>query len=101
MTVTEMAIAGKPAIFVPFPQATHDHQTHNAMELVRAEAAVLVAQKELKSSLGHTLSDLLRDRAVLQRMGLAARRAAKPRASHKIVGELADLTGVGSAVSWA
>ena len=101
MTVTEMAIAGKPAIFVPFPQATHDHQTHNASELRRAGAALIIKQKELKSSLGHTLSDLLEDRAVLQRMGLAARSAAKPRAAHKIVGELADLSGVGSEVSWA
>jgi UDP-N-acetylglucosamine--N-acetylmuramyl-(pentapeptide) pyrophosphoryl-undecaprenol N-acetylglucosamine transferase len=101
MTVTEMAIAGKPAIFVPFPQATHDHQTHNALELVRAEAALLVEQKDLKSRLGLTLSDLLEDRAILQRMGLAARNAAKPRAAHKIVDELADLTGVGSEVSWA
>ena len=64
MTVTEMAIAGKPAIFVPFPAATHDHQTHNALELVEQSAALLVPQKDLKSSLGHTLDGLLNDRHV-------------------------------------
>jgi len=101
MTVTEMAIAGKPAIFVPFPQATHDHQTHNALELVHQSAAILIPQNELNSSLGHTLVDLLEDRAILQTMGQAARRVAKPEAARKIVSELADLTGVGSDITWA
>ncbi len=101
MTVTEMAIAGKPAIFVPFPQATHDHQTHNALELVREKAALLIPQKDLNSRLGQTLVDLLRDRAILQAMGQAARSVAKPQAARKIVDELADLCGVGSDVAWA
>ena len=101
MTVTEMAIAGKPAIFVPFPQATHDHQTHNALELVHEKAALLIPQKELNSSLGQTLVDLLRDRAILQKMGQAARLVAKPQAARKIVGELADLCGVRSDIAWA
>ena len=101
MTVTEMAIAGKPAIFVPFPQATHDHQTHNALELVHEKAALLIPQKELNSSLGQTLVDLLRDPAILREMGQAARSVAKPQAARKIVGELADLCGVGSDIVWA
>ena len=101
MTVTEMAIAGKPAIFVPFPAATHDHQTHNALELVEQSAALLVPQKDLKSSLGHTLNGLLSDRATLAAMGEAARRVAQPQAAHKIVRELADLSGVGGKGSWA
>jgi UDP-N-acetylglucosamine--N-acetylmuramyl-(pentapeptide) pyrophosphoryl-undecaprenol N-acetylglucosamine transferase len=101
MTVSEMAIAGKPAIFVPFPQATHDHQTENARELVACGAAVLMAQKDLKSKLGLTLAHLLHDRAVLLRMGEAAAAAAKPQAARNIVGELADLLGVGDEVAWA
>ena len=61
------------------PAATHDHQTHNALELVEQSAALLVL-KDLKSSLGHTLDGLFDDRATLAAMGEAARRVAQPQA---------------------
>ena len=47
-TVTELAAVGVPALFVPFPHAVDDHQTVNAQFLVKAGAAWLVAQKDLK-----------------------------------------------------
>ena len=46
-TVTELAAVGAAAIFVPFPHAVDDHQTHNARFLVDAGAAWLVPQTEL------------------------------------------------------
>jgi UDP-N-acetylglucosamine--N-acetylmuramyl-(pentapeptide) pyrophosphoryl-undecaprenol N-acetylglucosamine transferase len=47
LTVSEIAAAGLPAIFVPFPAAVDDHQTRNAEFLVRAGAAVLISESEL------------------------------------------------------
>lgn len=42
MTVAELSVARKPVIFVPFPYAAEDHQTVNAMELVKQQAALMV-----------------------------------------------------------
>lgn len=47
MTVSEVAAAGVPAIFIPLPGAIDDHQTANAKVLVDAGAAVMLRQKEL------------------------------------------------------
>lgn len=47
LTVSELACAGKPAIFVPYPFAVDDHQTANAEMLVKAGAAEIKQQKEL------------------------------------------------------
>ena len=66
-----------------------------------AKSSAAHSSKELNSSLGQTLADLLRDPAILQEMGQAARSVAKPQAARKIVGELADLCGVGSDIVWA
>jgi UDP-N-acetylglucosamine--N-acetylmuramyl-(pentapeptide) pyrophosphoryl-undecaprenol N-acetylglucosamine transferase len=46
-TVTELAAVGAAALFVPFPHAVDDHQTHNARFLVDAGAAWLMPQTEL------------------------------------------------------
>lgn len=46
LTVSEIAAAGKFAIFVPFPHAVDDHQTANARFLVDGDAALLLAQKD-------------------------------------------------------
>ncbi len=47
MTVSEVAAAGLPAIFVPLPQAIDDHQTANARYLVDAGAGCLLKQQDL------------------------------------------------------
>jgi UDP-N-acetylglucosamine--N-acetylmuramyl-(pentapeptide) pyrophosphoryl-undecaprenol N-acetylglucosamine transferase len=47
MTVSELAAAGLPAIFVPFAAAVDDHQTMNAQFLVEAGAGVLIAERDL------------------------------------------------------
>ena len=46
-SVYELAAAGVPAVLVPYPHATADHQTKNALHFERAGAAVLVAEAEL------------------------------------------------------
>ncbi len=46
-TVSEVSIAGCAVIFVPFPQATDNHQVHNALGLVSAGAAEMIRQKDL------------------------------------------------------
>ena len=86
MTVSEIACAGLPALFIPFPYAIDDHQTANANWLVDAGAAELVQQAAL------TLDKLIAfiDKAVaephyLQEMAEAAKHQAKPNATESVV----------------
>jgi UDP-N-acetylglucosamine--N-acetylmuramyl-(pentapeptide) pyrophosphoryl-undecaprenol N-acetylglucosamine transferase len=95
-TVAEIAAAGKPAIFVPFPRAADDHQRVNAQALERIGAAVMVEETSLDLLwLVETVTALLRDPARLARMGQAARTIAHPNAARDIAKMAARLAGVG------
>jgi UDP-N-acetylglucosamine--N-acetylmuramyl-(pentapeptide) pyrophosphoryl-undecaprenol N-acetylglucosamine transferase len=85
-SVWEVAAAGKPAILVPFPYATADHQTKNARHFVDAGGAVLVPEDEL--DLRRQVGELLDDPARLDAMGRAMSAAAKPGAADAIAEEL-------------
>ena len=50
LTVSEVAAAAKPALFVPLPHAVDDHQTANARALVAAGAAQLMPQHEMTTA---------------------------------------------------
>jgi len=54
MSVAEICVAKKPAVFVPFPFAAEDHQTANAMHLVEKNAAVLIKDENVKMDLVNT-----------------------------------------------
>jgi UDP-N-acetylglucosamine--N-acetylmuramyl-(pentapeptide) pyrophosphoryl-undecaprenol N-acetylglucosamine transferase len=82
LTVSEVAAAGIPAIFIPFPHAVDDHQTQNARYLVEAGAARLVKQAALDvEDLAKLLRGLLSDREALTLMGKKALAHAKPNAT--------------------
>jgi UDP-N-acetylglucosamine--N-acetylmuramyl-(pentapeptide) pyrophosphoryl-undecaprenol N-acetylglucosamine transferase len=61
MTVSEMCVVGKPAIFVPFPFAAEDHQTSNAMALVNKNAALMIPDSKAKTDLFPCLLELIKD----------------------------------------
>lgn len=58
-TVSELCAMGKPTVFVPSPNVAEDHQTHNAMALVRKEAALIVKDSEAIDELLPTAIGLL------------------------------------------
>ncbi|NCT94775.1 MAG: undecaprenyldiphospho-muramoylpentapeptide beta-N-acetylglucosaminyltransferase [Chitinophagaceae bacterium] len=58
MSVTEICVAGLPAIFVPYPLAAEDHQTVNAMHLVNNNAALLVKDEQAPQQLFATMVQL-------------------------------------------
>ena len=62
LAIAELCIAGKPVIFVPYPFAAEDHQTSNAMALVRHNAASIVKDSEAKTELIKQLRTLLHDK---------------------------------------
>lgn len=65
-SISELCLLGKPAILVPSPNVAEDHQTHNAMALVRKDAAVLVRDAEAAEKLIPTALELIQDEARLQ-----------------------------------
>jgi len=94
-TVAEITAAGKPAIFIPFPHATDDHQLRNAEALARAGAAVLIVEKDLTSErLVNAVRELLCDPARLERMSAASRKLSHPGAARQIALMAGRLAGV-------
>ncbi|HEX7083158.1 MAG TPA: UDP-N-acetylglucosamine--N-acetylmuramyl-(pentapeptide) pyrophosphoryl-undecaprenol N-acetylglucosamine transferase [Gaiellaceae bacterium] len=90
-TVWEIAAAGRPAIFVPYPFATGDHQALNAEHFVRAGGAVLVRELEL-DRVPELVRTFLADPERLARMGDAMLAAARPDAADEIADGLVALT---------
>jgi UDP-N-acetylglucosamine--N-acetylmuramyl-(pentapeptide) pyrophosphoryl-undecaprenol N-acetylglucosamine transferase len=85
LTVSELAAAGIGAVLVPFPGAVDDHQAHNAQYLVRAGAALVIADRELTAErLAAELERLCAGRGKLLAMAERARQLATPRAAESL-----------------
>jgi UDP-N-acetylglucosamine--N-acetylmuramyl-(pentapeptide) pyrophosphoryl-undecaprenol N-acetylglucosamine transferase len=85
LTVSELAMAGKPAIFIPLPHAVDDHQTQNAQYLVSRGAGVLIKQNELTNdSLAKQLNGLFSEPQILKQMAKSAFAAADADATDKV-----------------
>ena len=94
-TVAEIAAAGKPAVFVPFPRAADDHQRVNAEALARHGAAVVVEESKLEGVwLAETIAALLQDSSRLRQMSQAARELAHPNAASDIAKMAARVAGI-------
>ena len=86
-SVWEIAAAGRPAIFVPYPFATGDHQALNAEHFVRAGGAIMVRELEL-ADVPDLVRSLLDDPERRHKMSDAMLRAARPDAAAEIADEL-------------
>lgn len=92
MTITEIAITGKPAIFIPFPFATENHQEYNARVLVNEGAAKLILDKDLNANiLSETLNEMINDKNKLLEMGKNAEKVAISKVEDKIYDEIEKL----------
>lgn len=60
-SISELCLLGKPSILVPSPNVAEDHQTHNAMALVKKDAAVLVKDVDASKLLIDTALSLIQD----------------------------------------
>lgn len=83
-SISELCLLGKPSILVPSPNVAEDHQTHNAMALVKQEAAMLVKDAEALTQLLPTAIQLVRDTSRLQEIGKQAIKLGKPNAASDI-----------------
>lgn len=87
-TVSELCLVGKPAVFVPSPNVAEDHQTKNAMALVRKDAALLVPDSEAVTALFPVVEQLLADPARMQRMAANIKALGIADSADRIVDEL-------------
>lgn len=94
-TLAELAACGRPAILVPLPTATDDHQRKNAEVFERAGAAIAIDERDLTGErLAVAIAELVgshTDRR--QRMSDAVRRLARPGAAERVADRVEQLAG--------
>jgi UDP-N-acetylglucosamine--N-acetylmuramyl-(pentapeptide) pyrophosphoryl-undecaprenol N-acetylglucosamine transferase len=95
-SIFEIAAHGRPAVLIPYPYATADHQTANARYMERAGAAVVIPDAELTPArLAHEVGRLLADRGRLAAMARASAQLARPHAAADIAHELLSAVRTG------
>lgn len=96
-TIAELAVVGRPALLVPFPHATDDHQTANAEGLSDAGGGWIVQQDAFTPEvLAERLSSLLRPGPTLAMAAKCAHQMGKPEAAAQLADLVVDvLTGNG------
>jgi UDP-N-acetylglucosamine--N-acetylmuramyl-(pentapeptide) pyrophosphoryl-undecaprenol N-acetylglucosamine transferase len=90
-TISELCLVGKPAILVPSPNVSEDHQTKNAMALVDKDAAVMITDTEIDKKLFPVAFDLVNNTELCQLMATNIKILAKPEATKTIVNEVEKL----------
>lgn len=88
-TISELQIAGVPAVLVPSPNVAEDHQRHNAEALASRSAAVMILDAEACEKLVNEVVDLLGDKARRQLLSTEITKMALPGASRQIA-EIVD-----------
>ena len=95
LTVSELAIAGRASLLVPYPFAVDDHQTANGQYLVDQNAAIMIQQPLLsKDRLVDILRTFIKDRSELVRMAGAARSIAMPDATRRVADHCQEVANV-------
>jgi UDP-N-acetylglucosamine--N-acetylmuramyl-(pentapeptide) pyrophosphoryl-undecaprenol N-acetylglucosamine transferase len=98
MTIAELTACGVPAILIPYPHATHDHQTVNARGLAERGAAEVVSDAELTAEdLARRIIQLFQDESRLRRMARNARAFSRTNAAERIVSSIEALAGAAQA----
>jgi len=88
IAISELAVAKKPVLLVPFPFAAEDHQTKNAMNLVEKNAARMVKDSEMQDKFWNTLEEICGSESLRDEMSQNLEYFAKPNAAKEIVDEI-------------
>lgn len=88
LSIAELQIVGKPLILVPSPNVAEDHQTHNAMALVKNKAAILIKDNEAKFNLIPAAIDLLKNEDLKSQLAANIQKMAVTDAADRIVDEI-------------
>lgn len=92
MTITEVSLLGKPAIFIPYPYATENHQEYNAKVLENVGAAEIVLDKDLNNSiLSSKIQEIITNKELQLKMSKNAEKIAIQNVEDKIYNEIKKL----------
>ena len=97
-SVSELCAAGKAVIFVPSPNVAEDHQTHNAMALVRKDAAMLIRDADAPQCLMREACRLVRDEEKIKEMEGNILELARRDAAERIVEEIYELADLSTSL---
>ncbi|RAJ14589.1 undecaprenyldiphospho-muramoylpentapeptide beta-N-acetylglucosaminyltransferase [Olleya aquimaris] len=90
-SVSELCIVGKPTIFVPSPYVTEDHQTKNAAAIVNENAALLIAQEDLKVDFKNKFGQLVASKEKQEELSKNIKKLALVNATKDIADEVEKL----------
>jgi len=90
-SVSEIQIVGKPCILIPSPNVAEDHQTKNAMALVKTNAALLVKDTSAKNELIKKVIELINDNQLQEELKNNISKMAMPNAAEQIAKEILNL----------
>jgi UDP-N-acetylglucosamine--N-acetylmuramyl-(pentapeptide) pyrophosphoryl-undecaprenol N-acetylglucosamine transferase len=97
-TIAELTAAGRPAILIPLPSATDDHQTANAREMAKAGGARMIAQSKFTAvELAKQMQKLALDPEALANAAARAKALGKPEAA-KALADLVERVGSGGGI---
>jgi len=91
IAVSELCLVKKPVILIPSPNVAEDHQTKNAMALVKAEAGILIRDSEAVEKLSLTIDELLKDEDKKSKLQLEIAKLGFDNADETIAHQIIDL----------
>ena len=90
-SISELAVVGKPVLFIPSPNVAEDHQTKNASALVDKNAAIMLKENELEDNFEMKFSGLLNSEMEQDNLAKGIQMFAKPKATEHIADEIVKL----------
>jgi UDP-N-acetylglucosamine--N-acetylmuramyl-(pentapeptide) pyrophosphoryl-undecaprenol N-acetylglucosamine transferase len=88
ISISEICLTGQAAILVPSPNVAEDHQTKNALALVKEQAAVMVKDGEARKLLVDKMLELIKNSEFIKELSGNSKKMAKPMATLEIVEEV-------------
>lgn len=90
-SVSELAIVGKPVLFIPSPNVSEDHQKKNAMQVVANAGAVMIEEKNLEQDFIRVFEDLYSNELKCKELSASIKKMALPDATKDIVDQIVSL----------
>ncbi len=92
LTVSELCLVGRTAIFVPSPNVAEDHQTKNAQAIQKYEACEIIRDEDLENTIVEKIRIMMEDNDLRVRLAKNIKSLARPKATEKIVDEILKLS---------
>lgn len=93
LSVSELCLAAKPSILIPYPFAAEDHQTENALNLVEKNAAIMIKDSEAKNKLIYQAIELKDNLNLQNTLSENIAKLGKPLAAKEIANEVFRIIG--------